>query len=106
MITWQTILTTTQNGNPPPSRRVEKTIEQWREKLTENNFTLRANRGQSTRLAVTVALSLPQGFITACVAMNCCSTQKKNLIRAVVGHRLLNPLTKMLSNIVSTNLMV
>lgn len=45
MITWQTILETTQNGNPPPSHRVEKTPEQWREELTEEQFYVTRQSG-------------------------------------------------------------
>ncbi|MFY8272759.1 peptide-methionine (R)-S-oxide reductase MsrB [Pseudoalteromonas sp. SSDWG2] len=45
MLDWKTILHYSAKGNLAPDRRVEKTLEQWREILTEEQFYVTRMKG-------------------------------------------------------------
>src|SRR5690606_45623 len=45
MLTWKDIINFTQNSNPTPNRRVEKTPEQWQEILTDHQFKITRQKG-------------------------------------------------------------
>ncbi len=45
MLTWKDIINFTQNSNPTPKRRVEKTPEQWQEILTDHQFKITRQKG-------------------------------------------------------------
>ena len=45
MLTWIDVIKFTNNGNPAPDRRVEKTEEEWREILTEEQFQIARLKG-------------------------------------------------------------
>ena len=45
MITWQDILLLTQHGNPKPSKRVEKSEQQWQQELAPDVFYITRKKG-------------------------------------------------------------
>ena len=45
MLSWTDILKFTDNGNPTPDRRIEKTDEEWRELLTPKQFEIARRKG-------------------------------------------------------------
>lgn len=45
MLTWPTITTLAQSGNPPPAHRVEKSDAEWRAQLTEEQFHVARQAG-------------------------------------------------------------
>lgn len=45
MITWKDIIHFTVNGNPKPSRRVEKTDAEWKQELTPAQFRITRQSG-------------------------------------------------------------
>jgi peptide-methionine (R)-S-oxide reductase len=70
MITWKSIINFTVNGNPTPSKRVEKTEEEWSQLLTPEQF--RITRLKGTERPHTGALcSIFDEGIYQCV---CCQT--------------------------------
>lgn len=44
-LTWKTVLSTARSGNPAPPLRVEKTPEEWRALLTEEQFYVTRQHG-------------------------------------------------------------
>ncbi len=53
MLNWKDLINFTQKGNPEPNRRVEKTPEQWREILSDDQY--RITRKKGTEMAHTGA---------------------------------------------------
>jgi len=45
MLNWKDIIHFTEKGNPEPDRRVEKTEEEWRALLTEEQFYIARKKG-------------------------------------------------------------
>ncbi|MDH7447912.1 peptide-methionine (R)-S-oxide reductase MsrB [Aquimarina sp. 2201CG14-23] len=45
MITWKDVISFSVNGNPKPSRRVEKSDKEWRAILTPEQFRITRNKG-------------------------------------------------------------
>lgn len=45
MITWNDILRLAEQGNPPPPQRIEKSAEEWRQQLTEEQFQVARQAG-------------------------------------------------------------
>lgn len=45
MLNWNDLIRFTQNANPKPNRRVEKTPEQWRELLSDHQFNITRKKG-------------------------------------------------------------
>ncbi|MGO3300523.1 MAG: peptide-methionine (R)-S-oxide reductase, partial [Pseudoalteromonas sp.] len=45
MLNWNDIINFASNGNPEPSRKVEKTDTQWREQLSEEAYYVTRNHG-------------------------------------------------------------
>ena len=45
MITWKTVMSYVQRGNPVPDKRVEKTEEEWREQLTPHQYRIMRKKG-------------------------------------------------------------
>ncbi len=45
MLTWKEIISFTVNGNPTPDTRVEKLEAEWKELLTEKQFTITRKKG-------------------------------------------------------------
>ena len=45
MLTWKEIISFTVNGNPTPDTRVEKSEAEWKELLTEKQFTITRKKG-------------------------------------------------------------
>lgn len=54
MLTWKDILSFVKNGNPKPYKRVELTNDEWRERLTPEQY--RITRKKGTEMAHTGAL--------------------------------------------------
>lgn len=70
MITWADLVRTANQGSPPPLRRVERTEEEWRSRLTPEQF--RVTREHGTERAFSSAMcSLFEPGRYACV---CCGT--------------------------------
>ena len=47
MLTWKEIISFTVNGNPTPDTRVEKSEAEWKELLTEKQFTITRKKGNT-----------------------------------------------------------
>ena len=45
MLTWKDIISFSVNGNPDPDRRVEKTVAEWKEQLTPEQFRIARKKG-------------------------------------------------------------
>ncbi len=45
MLTWKEVIEYANNGNPAPERRVEKTLEEWQEILTPEEFAVTRLKG-------------------------------------------------------------
>ncbi|NND14752.1 MAG: peptide-methionine (R)-S-oxide reductase MsrB [Eudoraea sp.] len=70
-LTWKDIIHYATKGNPAPERRVEKTLEEWKQQLTPQQF--RITRMKGTEAPHTGALcSIYEPGIYACV---CCETR-------------------------------
>jgi peptide-methionine (R)-S-oxide reductase len=70
MLNWREVLRMAKDGAPPPERRVEKSDEEWRRELSEDEF--RVTRKAGTERAFSSALcSLFEPGIYAC---RCCDT--------------------------------
>lgn len=74
MITWNDILGFIKNGNPEPETRIEKTEQEWREILTEEQFAITRKKG-TERPFESGACSRFEPGIYACV---CCGTRLFN----------------------------
>ncbi|PNQ75154.1 peptide-methionine (R)-S-oxide reductase [Hanstruepera neustonica] len=53
MLTWKDVISFSVNGNPKPDNRIEKTAQEWREILTDEQF--RITRKKGTEMAGTGA---------------------------------------------------
>ncbi len=70
MLTWANILEVAANGNPTPSRRVERTDAEWRTRLTPEQY--RVTRGRGTERPFSSEMcSLFEPGTYACL---CCDT--------------------------------
>ncbi len=45
MLTWKNIMDFAVNGNPAPDKRIEKTEEEWKSKLTQEQFRITRKKG-------------------------------------------------------------
>ena len=45
MLTWKDVINFASNGNPAPDKRVEKTEEEWRGILTQDQFRITRKKG-------------------------------------------------------------
>ncbi len=54
MLTWNNVINYARNGNPTPDRRIEKTADEWRSLLTEEQY--RVTRQQGTERAFSSTL--------------------------------------------------
>ena len=45
MLTWKDVISFTVNGNPKPDHRIEKTNEEWRALLTDEQFRITRKKG-------------------------------------------------------------
>ncbi|WP_435261598.1 peptide-methionine (R)-S-oxide reductase MsrB [Tenacibaculum sp. nBUS_03] len=45
MLTWKNIISFTTNGNPIPTKRIEKTNEEWKELLSPEEYTITRLKG-------------------------------------------------------------
>jgi peptide-methionine (R)-S-oxide reductase len=70
VLTWNDILVTAKNGNPPPARRVERTDAEWREQLTAEQYHVTRQHG-TERAFSSEMCSLFEPGRYACV---CCGT--------------------------------
>jgi len=70
MVTWAEIVRTAMEGNPAPGHRVEHTDEEWRQRLTPEQY--RITRGKGTERPFSSEMcSLFEPGLYACV---CCDT--------------------------------
>ncbi|MEO1021745.1 MAG: peptide-methionine (R)-S-oxide reductase MsrB [Bacteroidota bacterium] len=70
MLNWQRIIEFTRNGNPKPDRRVEKTKEEWKAYLTEDEFQVTRLKGTERPFSNEMCSRFDPG-IYACT---CCGT--------------------------------
>jgi len=70
MQTWNDILKIVKNGNPPPHRRVVRTDDEWRERLTEEQYYVTRRNG-TERAFSSEMCSLFEPGLYACL---CCDT--------------------------------
>jgi peptide-methionine (R)-S-oxide reductase len=70
MLNWNDIIKFANKGNPTPPRRVEKTDQEWREQLTEEEYYVTRERG-TERAFSSEMCSLFEPGVYAC---KCCGT--------------------------------
>jgi methionine-R-sulfoxide reductase len=70
MLTWTDILQLARNGNPPPPRRVERPDEEWRARLTPEQFRITRHKGTEAPFSSEMCSLLEPGRY-ACL---CCGT--------------------------------
>jgi methionine-R-sulfoxide reductase len=68
MLTWTEILAHAREGNPAPDRRVERSDEEWRERLSQEQFRITRKKGTERPFSSEVC-SLFEPGLYACV---CC----------------------------------
>ncbi len=71
MLKWDDIKSFAENGNPEPENRVEKSDEEWKEELTEDQFAVTRLKGTERPGSSDMCYSFEPG-IYACV---CCGTK-------------------------------
>lgn len=74
MLTWKNIIHFAEKGNPEPPRMVEKSDEEWREQLTEEEY--RITRQSGTERAFTGAYC--ESHEPGIYACKCCGTKLFN----------------------------
>ena len=70
MLTWADVLEIARSGNPPPERRVERTDEEWRARLTAEQYRVARTKGTERPFSSEMC-SLFEPGLYACV---CCDT--------------------------------
>lgn len=70
MITWNDILDYVKKGNPEPDRKVEKTEDEWKKELTEEQFLITRKKGTERPFSSDVCNRFDPGLY-ACV---CCGS--------------------------------
>ena len=70
MLTWTDVLHAAKNGNPAPDRRVERTAEEWRARLTAEQYRVARTKGTERPFSSEMC-SLFEPGLYACV---CCDT--------------------------------
>lgn len=71
MITWKNVIHYTLNGNPKPSKRVEKTDEEWAKILTTEQFRITRLKGTERPFSGELC-SIYDSGVYQCV---CCNTE-------------------------------
>lgn len=71
MLSWKEVLKLAKEGNLKPDRRVEKTLEEWREQLSEEEFRVARNAGTERAFSSQMCTLFEPG-VYACV---CCGTR-------------------------------
>lgn len=70
MIKWLDVLNYARNGNPEPDRRVEKSDQEWKQELTDEQYAITRLKGTERPYSSDVCSKFEPG-IYACV---CCDT--------------------------------
>jgi len=71
MIAWKEVIELTKNGNPAPTRRVEKTDDEWQAILTPEQFRIARNKGTERSYSGDLCSAHDPG-VYSCV---CCGTE-------------------------------
>ena len=70
MLTWAEVTKLAQDGNPPPDRRIEKTLDEWRNILTPEQFAITREKGTERAFSSEMCMLFDPGLYD-CV---CCDT--------------------------------
>lgn len=70
MLTWQVVMKRAQDGNPPPPRRLERTEEEWRSRLTPEQYHVTRQHGTERAFSSEMCSRFEPGRY-ACL---CCGT--------------------------------
>lgn len=71
MLTWKDLKEFAKNGNPEPDRRVEKSAEEWKKELTDEQYAITRLKGTERPGSSDMCFKFDPG-IYACV---CCGTE-------------------------------
>lgn len=71
MLKWNDIKTFAQQGNPKPDKRVEKSDEQWKQELSDEQFAITRQKGTERSGSSNMCYNFEPGIYT-CV---CCGTK-------------------------------
>ncbi|RBW55218.1 peptide-methionine (R)-S-oxide reductase [Tenacibaculum sp. E3R01] len=70
MLTWKNIISFTANGNPIPTKRVEKTNEEWKKLLSSEEYTITRLKGTERPFSGELCSSFTEGKYNC----TCCNT--------------------------------
>ncbi len=91
MLNWNDIIKFVNKGNPVPTRRVEKTDEEWKELLSPIRILLPGGRVLSEHIVRICAAYLNRVNMNVSVVEHLCLMQLKNLTALLAGLLSLSP---------------
>lgn len=93
MLSWKDILEFANHGNLQPTRRVEKTAQEWQKELTEEQYYVTREHGteRNDHFLQKCAACLNRASITVCAVKPCCLIRIPSTIRIQAGLHSLNP---------------
>ena len=85
MLNWTDLIRIANNGNPPPDQRIEKSEEEWKSLLTNEQFQITRLKEQKKQVQVNSVKGMNQAYMVAFVVPLLCSIHVRNLTQALVG---------------------
>lgn len=85
MLTWQEIVTRSEQGNVAPRQRVEKSDQQWQSQLSDEQYRVTRQKGTNVLLARACVPCLNQAYTAAFVAAHCCLMRMRSLTLVPAG---------------------